>query len=40
MRCTRAAVDNQTFKGCGHGYQDTNEYKEKWKNKGREVEKV
>ena len=35
MRCTCAAVDNQTFK-----YQDTNEHIGKWKNKRREVEKV
>ena len=24
MRCTRAAVDNQTLEGCEHGYEDTN----------------
>ena len=29
MRCTRSAVDNQSSKGCGHGYEDTNEYRGK-----------
>ena len=39
MRCTRAAVDNQTFKGCGQGYEDTNECKGKRKNKEQEQKK-
>ena len=32
MRCTHAAVKNQTLKGCGHGYENTNEYREKRNN--------
>ena len=39
MRCTRAAVDNQTFKGCGHGCENTNENRKKRSNRVWEVEK-
>ena len=34
MRCARAAVDNQTFKNCGHGCENTNEYRKKEEQQG------
>ena len=40
MRCTRAAVYNQTFKSCGHGCENTNEYRKKRSNRVWEVEKT